>query len=283
MAIQVITDSTADLPQELKDRYQIKTVPLYVHFGEEVYRDGIDLTPESFLEKVKAGPVFPKTSQPTPEDFRRVFQPILEQGDELIFLGISSEVSGTISSALLAAEELDPQKISIIDSRNLSLGLGLLVLHACRLRAQGLPLRAITEEVNRLVPLVRISFVVDTLEFLYKGGRLSKTQAVVGNILSIHPRIEIVDGKLVVAEKIRGTKAKARTRLIQWALQDTARIDPEWMGIPHCYDPGEAEAIIEELRPLGLAKEYIVTQVGAIISSHCGPGTFCITYVKKPE
>ncbi|NLW56873.1 MAG: DegV family protein [Firmicutes bacterium] len=283
MAIQIITDSTADLPQELKDRYQIITVPLYVHFGEEVYLDGIDLTPESFLQKIEAGPVFPKTSQPTPEDFRRVFQPILEQGDELLFLGISSELSGTISSALLAAQELDPQKISIIDSRNLSLGLGLLVLHACRLRAQGLSLQEITEAINRLIPLIRISFVVDTLDFLYKGGRLSKTQAVFGNILSIHPRIELVDGKLVVAEKIRGTKAKARTRLIKWATEEPLTIDPEWIGIPHCYDLSEAETITEELRSLKLAKEYIITQVGAIISSHCGPGTFCIAYLKKPE
>ena len=139
MAIQIITDSTADLPQELKDRYQITTVPLYVHFGEEVYLDGINLTPESFLQKVKAGPVFPKTSQPTPEDFRRVFQPFLEQGDEILFLGISADLSGTISSALLAAEELDTQKISVIDSRNLSLGLGLLVLHACRSARKAFP------------------------------------------------------------------------------------------------------------------------------------------------
>lgn len=283
MAIRIITDSTADLPQELTSRYQIITVPLYVHFENEVYLDGIDLTPTSFLAKIKAAPVFPKTSQPTPEDFRSVFQPIIEQGDEVLFLGISSEVSGTISSALLAASELNEQKISVIDSRNVSLGLGLLTLHACRFREQGLSLQEITEQINRLVPLVRISFVVDTLDFLYKGGRLSRTQAILGNILNIHPRIEIVNGKLVLAEKIRGTKEKALAQLLKWATEEASTIDPEWIGLPHCYNLQEAETIADKLRSLNLAKEYIITQAGAIISSHCGPGAFCIAYLKKPE
>ena len=283
MAIRIITDSTADLPQELKSRYNILTIPLYVHFGEEVYLDGIDLTPTSFLAKLQSSPVFPKTSQPTPEDFRRIFQGILEQEDEALFIGISSELSGTISSSLLAANELNSEQISIIDSRNVTLGLGLLVLHACDLIEKGSSLREVTEGIKKLIPLVKICFVVDTLDFLYKGGRLSRTQALIGNILNIRPRIEIIDGKLVVAEKIRGTKAKAQSHLLSWATQDQSSIDQRWIGVPHCYDLKEAEIIAEHLRQMKLADEIVTSQAGAIISSHCGPGAFCIVYLRKPE
>lgn len=283
MSIKIVTDSTADLSPELLKRYGIEVVPLTVYFGEEVYFDGIDLTPDTFLEKVKSATVFPKTGQATPSAFLELFQRLLAEGHEILYIGLSSDLSGTFASAGLATQELGDAPIITLDSRNLSMGIGIQVLHAAEMAEEGLPLQEIANRVTAMAPRVRTSFIVDTLDFLYKGGRLTRTQALVGNVLQIHPRIEVVDGKMCVPEKFRGSRSKANARLLEWATEHKERIDDNWISVTHCHAGEAANYIATKLREMELARNVVITQAGAVISSHCGPGTVGIIYLEKEE
>ena len=281
MAIKIVTDSTADLSPELKNRYGIEVIPLSVYFGEQVYLDGHDLTPEGFLEKVNTSPDFPKTAQVTPAAFLELFRRLIAEGHEILYIGISSELSGTYASACLAAQELSGSPIVTIDSRNLSMGIGLLVLHAAEMAEQGVPLHEISTRITSIIPRVRTSFIVNTLDFLFKGGRLTRTQALIGNVLQIHPRIEVVDGKMIVPEKYRGSKTKANTRLLEWATNNKERIDDNWLAVVHCHDQESVDFIAGKFREMKLARNIVTSHAGAVISSHCGPGTVGIIYLEK--
>ncbi len=281
MSIKIVTDSTADLSPELINRYSIEIIPLSVYFGDQVYLDGKDLDPFSFMEKVKASPIFPKTGQATPADFIELFRHLLDQGHEILYVGLSSGLSGTVASASLAVQELSEAPIAIVDSKNLSMGIGILALHGAEMAQNGIPLNEIAERLNKMVPGIKTSFIVDSMDFLYKGGRLSRTQAFIGNVLQIHPRIEVVDGKLFLAEKFRGSKVKANARLIEWATEKKELIHPRWISVTHCHADESAEFIADELRKMNLAQEVVITRAGAVISSHCGPGTVGILFIEK--
>ncbi|NLM38352.1 MAG: DegV family protein [Firmicutes bacterium] len=281
MSIKIVTDSTADLSPELKSRYGIEVVPLTVHFGEEVYYDGVNLTQDEFLEKVNTSPHFPKTGQATPATFLELFRRLLAEGHEILFVGISADLSGTYASACLAAQELAGAPIVAVDSRNLSLGIGVLALQAAEMAEQGASLQTIADHLRAMTPRIRTSFIVESLDFLYKGGRLTRTQALIGNVLQIHPRIEVVDGKMIVPEKIRGSKSKAKARLLEWITANKERVDNNWVGVAHCRDEEAANELAAQLREMKLARNLIVTKAGAVISTHCGPGTVGIIYVEK--
>ncbi|HHT05795.1 MAG TPA: DegV family protein [Hydrogenispora sp.] len=283
MSIKIVTDSTADLSPELKKRYGIEVVPLTVHFGEEVYYDGVDLTQDEFLDKVNTSPDFPKTGQATPAAFLELFRRLGAEGNEIFYVGISAELSGTYASSCLAAQELADASIATVDSRNLSMGIGILALHAAEMAEQGLSLEEITDRITAMTARVRTSFIVNSLDFLYKGGRLTRTQALVGNVLQIHPRIEVVDGKMCVPEKFRGSKSKANARLLEWATANQARIDDNWISVTHCRDEESANLIASQLREMGLARNVVITEAGAVISTHCGPGTVGIIYLEKED
>lgn len=281
--IRIITDSTADLNEDLITGYSIEVVPLYVSFEDQIYQDGVTLTKEAFLEKINSSPVFPRTSQPTPADFAEVFRRILDEGDQILFIGISTEMSGTISSALLAQSELGAESIAVVDSRNISMGIGVLVKYAAELAQKGVPLPELADAVKKASARVKATFIVDTLDFLYKGGRLSRAQALIGNVLNIHPRIEVNEGKLVLVEKIRGRREKAWERMIEEAMANTERIDPRMLAVTHSYAEEEALWIKAELEKVFPAArdQIMLTQAGAVISSHCGPGTVGILYLEK--
>lgn len=281
--IRIITDSTADLNEDLITGYSIEVVPLYVSFEDQIYQDGVTLTKEAFLEKINSSPVFPRTSQPTPADFAEVFRRILDEGDQILFIGISTEMSGTISSALLAQSELGAESIAVVDSRNISMGIGVLVKYAAELAQKGGPLPELADAVKKASARVKATFIVDTLDFLYKGGRLSRAQALIGNVLNIHPRIEVNEGKLVLVEKIRGRREKAWERMIEEAMANTERIDPRMLAVTHSYAEEEALWIKAELEKVFPAArdQIMLTQAGAVISSHCGPGTVGILYLEK--
>jgi DegV family protein with EDD domain len=280
--IKILTDSTADLTPELVEKYQIERIPLYVFFGEECFRDGVDFTHEEFWEKLKTTDVFPRTAQPSPADFMEVYRRLLDEGHEILFIGIGSTISGTISSALIAQKEFPGAPIEVVDSYSLSMGIGLLCIHAGEMVTRGMKLKEVAEELRKMVPRIRVSFIVDSLDYLYKGGRLSKTQAVLGNVLNIHPRIAMAEGRLFAAEKIRG-KRRAMKALIDWATGEPEKIDPLMISAAHCDAEEEVEEVAETLRGMGVAKEVVLTKAGAVISSHCGPGTVGILYLAKED
>lgn len=200
--IKLFTDSTNDLSPELIERHEIGVVPLYVTFGTESYRDGIDMNPgQLFFDKVRQTGVLPKTSAPSPADFYAAFRPYAEQGMDVVYIGLSSALSSTVQNALLASEQLPGVSISVIDSRNLSTGIGLLLLKAADARAQGAVLPEIEDLVKETVPKIETSFVIDTLEYLHKGGRVSNLQHLLGSLLKIRPIVKVADGGMIPAEK----------------------------------------------------------------------------------
>ncbi|HHZ20065.1 MAG TPA: DegV family protein [Firmicutes bacterium] len=280
MSIRILTDSTADLAPEMIRRYNIKIQPLYVNFGPETVVDG-ELTQAAFLEKIRQSQEFPKTSHPSPADFVRTFRELLATGDEIIYIGLSSAISGTMSSAALALNELGDVPVSLVNSRNLSMGIGLLVLHAAAMAEAGKSRQEIVAELERLVPKVRTAFIVDTLDFLHKGGRLSAIGAFVGNILNIHPLVAMVDGRLTILEKVRGRRDRALQRLLDWALADPNKIRPEWVSVTHVACPDDAQKLMTTLREQNSLLNLVTTEAGAVITSHCGPNTIGILFIEK--
>lgn len=209
--IKIITDSTADLSKEIIDKYDIEVIPLLVAFGEESYKDGIDINTWELLIKMESSDKFPGTAQITPQRFIKYYNKYLQQGYKIISLHLSSKMSGTYQSACLAREILEEDEaIEIIDSQNVTSGLGLLVIKAARLKNEGFTSKEIVTEVRRTIPHIKSGLVFEELTNLVKGGRLSKTAGVVGNILGIRPILTVKDGEMAVIDKVRGNKKAVR-------------------------------------------------------------------------
>lgn len=261
-------------------RYDILIQPLFVNFGEETIVDG-ELSQQAFLEKIARSQDFPKTAHPSPTDFIQTFRQLLADGNEVIFIGLSSIISGTMSSATLALKELGDVPVSLVDSRNLSMGIGLLALHAAAMAEAGKKRLEIIAGLEQMIPKVRTAFIVDSLEFLHKGGRLSAVEAFVGNILNIHPFIAMNEGKLTLTEKIRGRRDRALQRMLDWALTDRDKISPEWISVTHVACSDDAKQLADSLRRQTSGQNIVITEAGSVITSHCGPGTIGILFIEK--
>ncbi len=281
--VKVFTDSTSDLSKDILDKYDIGVVPLYVTFGNETYKDGIDITTPELYEKVEECGTLPKTSAPSLVDFYNAFKPHIDQGDDILFIGISSKISSTINNAVIVSKEFPEGRIAIIDSLDLSTGIGLLVVQAAECAKKSMKLSEIVSIVEKSVPYVRTEFVIDTMEYLYKGGRCSALQSIVGSVLKIHPIIKTENGGMTVARKIRGNGKKILNNLLDNALVDKDRIASPQIFVTHSIADEEAEYLKEELQKQIPSKEIITTKAGCVISSHCGPGTVGILYILDPE
>ncbi len=282
MAIKIVTDSTADLSPELIQRFNIIVVPLSVVFGSRVFADTTDFRGTIFYDKVKEMKVHPKSTQATPGDFTKVFKPILDAGDEVIYVALSSGLSGTINSAANAVEELGAvDRVHIVDSRNLSMGIGLLTCRAAEMVGKGQTADAIVKELERLVPRIRVAFIVHNLDYLYKGGRLNVAQAVMGNLLNVHPMIGVADGKMSVIEKVRGKWEKALLELVAVQLGKPEKVDPHMISITHSAGVPESKFLYDKVAKIVPEANIVTTEAGAVISCHCGPGTIGILYIEK--
>jgi DegV family protein with EDD domain len=276
--VTILTDSCADLNQDLISRFAIHTISLTVFINGKIYHDGIDLSLPELYHQVEVGGELPKTSAPSVAEFQTFFQAF--PGD-LIYIGISAKLSATYQNAFLAAENLPDRNIHVIDSRNLSTGIGLLVLKAADLRDQGLAPNEIEKVIQSLLPKVHTAFMVDTLEYLHKGGRCSAAENIVGSLLKIRPVIEVkADGSLGVKEKTRGTRKKALTYLLEDFKAHLPDIDLQRVFVTHSGCDEDAEFLARELRILAPITEILVTTAGCTISSHCGPGTIGILYLE---
>jgi DegV family protein with EDD domain len=276
--IRIITDSTSDLSPDLVEHYDIEIVPLTVILRDKQYKDGQEIETQQLFDFVSSFGELPKTSAASVAEFSQVFQGT----DEVIFISISSRLSANFQNASLAARELDPRRIQVIDSLNLSTGAGLLALKAAELRYFGKSAVDITSELKQHIPLVRSSFVIDTLEYLHLGGRCSAMTNVVGSMLKIHPVIEVKpDGTLAVKEKIRGSRSKALQAMLENFTLDSQAIDLHRIFITHTGCPLDAAWLKKELRSIVKAEEICITTAGAVIASHCGPNTIGILYLLK--
>jgi DegV family protein with EDD domain len=274
--VSICTDSCADLSAELLQERNIKVIPLQVLVDGKNIKDGELTLEELFASVVRTGQL-PKTSAPSIADFVRFFS----GHDEIVFIGISEKLSATLQSARLAAQEQNDRKIYIVDSKNLSTGIGLQVLKAADLRDKGMGAEQIIRELNTITDRVRSSFVIDTMEYLYKGGRCSGLQALVGSLLQIRPIISVQsDGTLGVKHKIRGTRMKALNTMLADFKADLPGVDMQRVFVTHTNCPEDVDYLVEELKQLAPIESVLITTAGATIASHCGPRTIGILYVK---
>lgn len=276
--VNIVTDSTADLGAELLRKRNIKTVPLYVYMNDHIYVDGAEIQTPALLQSVEQTGHLPKTSAPTIVDFQKVF----DQEMESVYIGLSSQLSATIQNALLAQQNFAPSQVFVIDSKNLSSGIGLLAMKAADLRDQGLPASEIAERVSALVPKVRTSFVIETLDFLYKGGRCSALQNLMGNLFHIRPVIAVrPDGTLGVKGRTRGTRQKALQFMLDDFSEHLPDIDLERVFITHTGCNQDAVYLKAELLKLAPIQQVHITDAGSVIASHCGPDTIGILFLLK--
>ena len=277
--VNIITDSTSDLGLDLSTKYQLTVIPLLVTIGGKVYRDGVDLQQKDLFDLVKKFGELPKTAAPSMGELSKVF----DKPGESIFIGISSKLSATIQSAQLAADMLPAGKVRVIDSLNLSTGVGLLALRAAELRDQGLTANEIVERIMESRPKVRTSFVIETMEYLYKGGRCTAIQAIAGSVLKIHPIIEVhYDGTLGVKSKARGSLQKGHQMMLDDFEANLPKLDRQRVFITHTCNDGEiVKSLVDGVKRIAAPEEICVTSAGSVISSHCGPRTAGILYFVK--
>ncbi|MCM3702470.1 DegV family protein [Paenibacillus macerans] len=279
--VKIFADSTSDLPVEWIPRYDIGIIPLYVVFGGETFKDGVDITPVGIYRRVEAAGSLPKTTAPSPKDFMDAFGPYIERGQDIVYISLSSKLSSTYQNALIAAAEFPEGRIHVVDSQTLCSGIGLLVMKAVKAAAEGRAAGEIAELVSAIRPQVETQFVIDTLEYLYKGGRCSGMQNFIGSLLQIRPVLKLVDGNIIPAYKVRGRKEKAVQQMLDNALADRDNMDNDLIIVAHTLAEQEALRLAAILREQTGAREVAVSEAGCVISSHCGPGTVAIMYTKK--
>ena len=273
--VRIVTDSTADLTPEQQQAAGITVVPLNVHFGDQVFRDHMDLTTDEFFRRLKASPQLPRTSQPSVGVFEEAYRKLRQSGDEIVSVHLSSKVSGTYNSALMAAQSVDKDAIEVVDSLSTSMALGFMALDGARLARAGKDRKTISERMQALVPKARVICVVDTLTYLERGGRIGKARALVGSLLNFKPILQLHDGEVVPIGRARG-RPQALSRLVE-LLERDGQISQ--LAIMH----GAAQADAEQLRDR-VASSYpgldiLLTETGAVLGTHTGPGVIGFTYL----
>ena len=281
--IRIISDSTCDLSPELKERYGIAIIPLHVQLGDKEYQDGVDITPEEIYSWSDQNNETPKTSAPSLNDVTDLFRRYLDRGDELVVFTISATMSSSYNICRLAARELGAEdRVSVFDLANLSTGVGHLVVQAAAMAAEGMSREAIIQQLKVLRPLVRASFVVDTLVFLHRGGRCSGLAAMAGSALQLHPRIVVERGSMHSDKKYRGSLGKAILAYTADMEEDLKKARKERVFITHSgCDPEIVAQVRSYLEGLQYFDEILETRAGSVVSSHCGPGTLGVLFIAK--
>lgn len=279
--VKIISDSTCDLSPELLAQYDIDIVPLYVVMGDKTLKDGLEATPDDIYRFVDDTGVLPKTSAPNLGDFVDAFKPYAEQGTEVVHFNISADFSSSYATACLAAEEVGG--VEVVDTRNLSTGSGLVVLHAAELARAGKSAKEIADECRALTAKVEASFVVDSIDYLHKGGRCSSVAALGANLLKLKPCIEVTEGKMKSAKKYRGNIDKVILNYVTDRLSGCDDIDKHRIFITHTRCSAEiVEQVREKINTLAPGFEEILeTTAGCTITSHCGPYTLGILFIRK--
>ena len=280
--VKIISDSTCDLSPELIKRYDVEILPLYVTLGDESLKDGVDITPDQLYAWADEHKTTPKTAAVTQADAYNVLKKYVEQGCQIVYTGISSEMSVSYGVVQLAAKEFPDAKIAVVDSRNLSTGVGHVVIRAAELAQEGKDAFEIKEELDQFTPLVRASFVVDTITYLYRGGRCSAVAAFGATALNLKPSIVVENGKMRPDAKYHGKIDRALKKYVQAMEPSLLKARPDRVFITHSGSREETvNAIKRYLEELNYFKEILITRAGCVISSHCGPGTLGVLYVEQ--
>jgi DegV family protein with EDD domain len=277
MAIKIITDTMCDVPSDFVEKYDIRVMPLTVHFGEESFKDGVEITKDEFYSKLEASESLPTTSQVPPIEFLDVFKEELDKGNDVICINGSSKMSGTYNSAVLAKSQLDSDKIHVVDSQGVTMGAGMLAIKAARLVEQGANTLEIVEELNESIKRMKYFYIVDTLKYLHKGGRISLSATVLGSLLNIKPIITIKDGRLEMIDKARGIK-KALAVTFDIIEENGWTLDDKVVGINHTIAPENLALLEEYIKKRYKVKEIIKGEVGAVVATHAGPGAVALYF-----
>lgn len=279
--VRIISDSTCDLSKDLIEKYNIEIIPLHIHLGEDEFEDGRNITPDDIYRWSDEHETTPKTAAVSMGEVLDVYGPILEAGDDIVCFSISDSMSTTGNVMRMAVDELEAEgRIFVINSANLSTGIGLLVIEAAKMAEEGKTAAEIAEQMEALKPGVRASFVVDTLTYLHRGGRCSSVAALAGGVLKLHPKIVVEDGAMSAKKKYRGKMPMVIRSYVKDMEEDLLKAKKDRVFITHS---GCEESLIEDVKAylasLNHFDEILVTRAGGVISSHCGPGTLGVLYI----
>ena len=281
--VKIITDSTCDLSKEIIESRDIEVLPLYVNFTDESYKDGVNISTEELYKLVEKKDELPKTAAIDIVALTDCFKKYLDLGYDIIFTGISRQLSRTYENAIMARDELGADNIYIVDSKNLSTGIGLTVLMACDYRDKGLSAKEIVDEMEVVTDKVKAQFAIETMDYLHKGGRCSSLAKIFGTLLKIKPIIFVREGKMSVGMKPIGKMKVALDKMINMFLEDykAGNVVKTRVFITHSIAIESEKYIREKLESEVKDMEIITTVAGCVISSHCGPGTIGILYITK--
>ena len=277
MTVKIVTDSTSDISGEVVRELGITVVPLYVHFGREVYQDGIDLSADEFYHKLVTEPELPKTAAPSAGTFMETYEKLADETDEIISIHVSSKLSATYSSALLGKGGMKVScRVELIDTLSASIGLGLIVITAAKAALAGAKLDEIVSMIKQTIPKTHYFGIVDNLEYLYKGGRIGKAQSFLGSMLNVKPLLSVQDGEVHPLEKVRG-RSNAIDRVCQLAGEYP---NIKEMAIAHTTTPDDLEMFAERLASLFPIEKIYKSRCGPTIGTYLGPGCLTIALIE---
>ena len=281
--VKIISDSTCDLSPELIAKYDIDILPLHILLGEDEYEDGRNITPQQIYDWSDTHKTTPKTSAPSLAEAIELFRPYIEEKREIVCFSISGSMSTSGNVMRLAAEELEASDlVTVIDSANLSTGIGLLVIEAAIMAGKGQSAAEITAAIEVLKPKIRASFVVDTLTYLYRGGRCNAVSAMAGGVLRLHPKIIVENGAMDASKKYRGKINSVIMSYVKDMEEDLKSARPERVFITHSgCDRDTVNAVRSYLESFEIFHEILETRAGGVVSSHCGPGTLGVLFIAK--
>jgi DegV family protein with EDD domain len=269
----VVTDSTADLPEEWRERYGIEVVPLKVLFGKETFRDRVDMTDEEFFRRLAASTSLPTTSAPSPGEFAEVYQRLARDYEGCISIHIGAQLSATADAARVGAQSVDGFKVNVIDSETVSMPLAFL----CRIAAESPTLEDATAAVGERIPNCRVLALLDTLRYLEMGGRIRRAQAMIGTMLDLKPMLLVEDREIKPVDRVR-TRSRAIPRMVEFFR---TQLPVEHVAVMHAEAPEDAQRIAEDLKQECPDLEVPVGQIGCVLGTHTGPKALGIVYIKK--
>jgi DegV family protein with EDD domain len=269
----VVTDSTADLPEEWRERYGIEVVPLKVLFGKETFRDRVDMTDEEFFRRLAASTSLPTTSAPSPGEFAEVYQRLARDYEGCISIHIGAQLSATADAARVGAQSVDGFKVNVIDSETVSMPLAFL----CRIAAESPTLEDATAAVGERIPNCRVLALLDTLRYLEMGGRIRRAQAMIGTMLDLKPMLLVEDREIKPVDRVR-TRSRAIPRMVEFFR---TQLPVEHVAVMHAEAPEDAQRIAEDLKQDFPDLEVPVGQIGCVLGTHTGPKALGIVYIKK--
>lgn len=278
--IAFVTDSTAYIPREYCSELNITTVPQVLIWGEQTYRDGVDIQPDEFYARLRTAKVMPSTSQVSPGAMHDAFQKLIEQDFDIVGIFITAKLSGTLQSAVQGCEELGSarEKVTLVDSNTTAMAMGFQVIAAARAARDGASLKECVAVAEKARDHTGVYFAVDTLEFLHRGGRIGGAQRFIGTALNMKPVLALVDGRVVAIERVR-TKTKTLERVVELVEEQVKGKSPVRLATLHANALDDARSLLEMASRLVGAVESILTEVSPVVGTHAGPGTVGLAYM----